>query len=82
MASNVSMTTLSILGGRKNKLRPGDILGAITGDGGIPGDHVGKIEIQDRVSFVAIARPSAKIAYQYFQRGKIKGRRFQVEWVK
>lgn len=81
-AAKASMTTLSILGGRKNKLRPGDILGAITGDAGVPGDHVGKIEIQDRVSFVAIASPSAKTAYNYFQQGKIKGRRFQVEWVK
>lgn len=76
------MVTLSILGGRKNKLRPGDILGAITGDAGISGDNVGKIEIQDRVSFVAIARPVARTAYQFFQSGKIKGRRFQVEWVK
>ena len=76
------MMTLSILGGRKNKLRAGDILGALTGDAGIPGDQVGKIEIRDRVSFVAISRPSAKIAYRYFQRGKIKGRRFQVEWVR
>ncbi len=76
-----AMTTLSILGGRKHKLRKGDILGAITGDAGIPGEDVGKIEIQDRVSFVAIARGSAKSAYSYFLQGKIKGRRFQVEWV-
>ncbi len=82
LAPQMPMTTLSILGGRKSKLRAGDILGAITGDAGIPGDQVGKIEIQDRVSFVAIARPSAKTAYAYFQQGKIKGRRFQVEWVK
>lgn len=78
----VPMVTLSILGGRKNKLRPGDILGAMTGEAGIPGDRVGKIEIQDRVSFVAVARPSAEAAYSFFQHGKIKGRRFQVEWVK
>lgn len=81
-APSVPMTTLSILGGRKNKLRAGDILGALTGDAGIAGDQVGKIEIQDRVAFVAITRPSAKIAYTYLQHGKIKGRRFQVEWVK
>ena len=80
--SSASMMTLSILGGRKHKLRAGDILGAITGDAGIQGDQVGKIEIQDRVSFVAISRSSAKIAYEYFRWGKIKGRRFQVEWVR
>lgn len=76
------MTTLSILGGRKDKLRPGDILGAMCGDAKIPGDQVGKIEIQDRVSFVAVARASAQTAYRHFQTGKIKGRRFQVQWVK
>ncbi len=82
LVASTPMVTLSILGGRKNKLRPGDILGAITGDAGLPGECVGKIEIQDRVSFVALARPSAQAAYAFFQRGKIKGRRFQVEWVK
>jgi ATP-independent RNA helicase DbpA len=76
------MSTLSISGGRKNKLRPGDILGAITGDAGVSGDHVGKIEILDHVSYVAIARGSAKKAFMHFQQGKIKGRRFLVQWVK
>lgn len=80
--SNVAMTTLSIAGGRVTKLRKGDILGALTGDAGIPGDQVGKIEIQDRVSFVALPKASAKIAYNYLLHGKIKGRRFQVAWVK
>ncbi len=75
------MRTLSILGGRKTKLRPGDILGAITGDAGVSGDEVGKIEILDRVSYVAISRKSAGKAFTYFQHGKIKGRRFQVQWV-
>ena len=42
-----SMVTLCIDGGRKNKVRPGDILGALTGDAGIPGDQVGKIDIFD-----------------------------------
>jgi ATP-dependent RNA helicase DbpA len=81
-APTSEMRTLSILGGRKNKLRPGDILGAITGEAGISGEDVGKIEILDHVSYVAIARSSAGTAFQHFQRGKIKGRRFQVEWVK
>jgi len=81
-ANHAEMRTLSISGGRKMKLRPGDILGAVTGDAGVSGEHVGKIEIQDRVSYVAISRDSAAKAFKYFQTGKIKGRRFQVQWVK
>jgi len=76
------MNTLSISGGRKDKLRPGDILGALTGDAGLPGDQVGKIEILDHVSFVAIARDSSRQAFEGLQKGKIKNRRFVVQWVK
>jgi ATP-independent RNA helicase DbpA len=48
--------TLSIDAGRQDKLRPGDVLGALTGDAGIPGDAVGKIDIYPTRSYVAIAR--------------------------
>jgi ATP-independent RNA helicase DbpA len=48
------MTTIQISGGRKNKLRPGDLLGALTAQGGIPGDAVGKIDLADNVSYVAV----------------------------
>ena len=51
------MLTLLISGGRKDKVRPGDILGALTGEtGGISGGNVGKIEIHDRLSYVAVAK--------------------------
>jgi ATP-dependent RNA helicase DbpA len=40
-----AMSTLCIAAGRKDKVRPGDILGALTGDAGIPGAQVGKIAI-------------------------------------
>ena len=50
------METLYVSGGRKDKMRPGDILGALTGEaGGFKGTDIGKIEIHDRFSYVAIA---------------------------
>jgi len=54
------MVTLYVSGGLKDKLRPGDILGALTGEaGGLPGSDVGKIEIHERSSYVTIAPGSA-----------------------
>jgi ATP-independent RNA helicase DbpA len=71
------MTTLSIAGGRKDKLRPGDILGALTGDAGLKGTQVGKIAIFDFQAFVAIERDVAKQALKHFNEGRIKGRSFK-----
>ncbi|WP_238530848.1 ATP-dependent RNA helicase DbpA [Pseudomonas putida] len=72
------MTTLCIAAGRKDKLRPGDILGALTGDAGIPGKQVGKIAIFDFQAFVAVERALAKQAMQRLNSGKIKGRSLKV----
>jgi ATP-independent RNA helicase DbpA len=56
----VEMTTISISGGRKDKLRPGDILGALTGEEvGLKADDIGKIEIQDWLTYVAVSRTAA-----------------------
>ncbi len=74
-----SMVTLQISGGRKDKLRPGDILGALTRDGGIPGEQIGKIDIFDRHSCVAVSNKIAKTALQHMTEGKIKGRKFKVQ---
>ena len=72
-------TTLYISGGRKDKLRPGDILGALTGEaGGFPGSDVGKIEIHERFSYVAIAKASANRAIELLGAGRIKGKKFKV----
>ncbi|MDD1983209.1 ATP-dependent RNA helicase DbpA [Pseudomonas asiatica] len=75
------MSTLCIAAGRKDKLRPGDILGALTGDAGIPGKQVGKIAIFDFQAFVAVERPLAKQAMQRLNSGKIKGRSLKVRIV-
>ncbi|MCY1537091.1 ATP-dependent RNA helicase DbpA [compost metagenome] len=71
------MTTLSIAGGRKDKLRPGDILGALTGEAGLPGSAIGKIAIFDFQSYVAVQRDLAKPALKHFLEGRIKGRSFK-----
>jgi ATP-dependent RNA helicase DbpA len=70
--------TLEIAGGRKDKIRPGDILGALTGDAGVDGKSVGKITVTDRSAYVAISRDTVEIALQGLRNGKIKGRKLKV----
>lgn len=73
------MVTLCINAGRKDKIRPGDILGGLTKDAGLPGDAVGKIDITALYSYVAVKRESAGKAYDYFLNGKIKGKKAGVK---
>lgn len=73
-----SMITLQIDGGKKQKLRPGDILGALTGEHGVPGTQVGKIDIFDNRAYVAVGRDVAKAALKKLTEGKLKGRNFRV----
>src|SRR5262249_24076969 len=73
------MSTLRIDGGRSDKLRPGDILGALTGDAGLPGESIGKIDVFATRAYVAIARGLADKALRRLRAGKIKGRSFRVE---
>ncbi len=72
------MITLCIGAGRKDKLRPGDILGALTGEAGIPGAQVGKIAIFDFQAYVAVERVVAMQALKCLTEGKIKGRSLRV----
>lgn len=72
--------TIVLEAGKKDKMRPGDILGALTGEAGIEGKYVGKIDIYDRQSYVAIERSMIEKAYSHLKTGKIKGRTFPV-WV-
>ncbi len=73
-----TMATLQIDGGKKQKLRPGDILGALTGENGINGTQVGKITLADNWCFVAVARDAVRPALQKLTRDKLKGRAFKV----
>ncbi len=75
------MVSLCIDGGRKNKLRPGDILGALTGDDGIAGSEVGKINILEFHAYVAIVRSSVAQALACLGRNKIKGRFYKVRQI-
>jgi ATP-independent RNA helicase DbpA len=64
--------------GRRDKLRPGDLLGALTGDAGIPAAAVGKIDVFPTRSYVAIAREWHDQALRRLRSGKIKGRTFRI----
>lgn len=76
------MVTLQIDGGKKQKVRPGDILGALTAKNGIAGTEVGKIDIFDNSAYVAIKRVVAKKALQQISQHKLKGRSFRVRRMK
>lgn len=73
-----TMRTVRIDAGRTDKLRPGDILGALTGTGGLQAADVGKIDVFPTRSYVAVRRDRAKAALAGLQAGKIKGRSFRV----
>ncbi|MBC7985007.1 MAG: ATP-dependent RNA helicase DbpA [Candidatus Obscuribacterales bacterium] len=70
--------TLAVDAGRQDKLRPGDLLGALTGDAGLPGDAVGKIDVFPTRTYVAIARAWHDKAVLRLRGGKIKGRTFRI----
>lgn len=72
-----AMTTLIIDGGRQDRLRAGDLLGALTGDIGLPAGVVGKIDILARHSYVAIRSDHAEPALTGLRARKIKGRSFR-----
>ena len=74
LQSNVS--TLQIDAGKKNKIRPGDLLGALTKDAGLAGSQIGKINIFEQLSYVAIEQDALPKVLNYFRqgKGKIKGR--------
>ena len=73
-----AMATLRIDAGRTDKLRPGDIVGALTGDAGLAKEAIGKIDVFATRSYVAIARAEALHALERLRAGKIKGRRFRI----
>jgi ATP-independent RNA helicase DbpA len=89
VAEPAPMMTLVIHGGKKDKLRPGDLLGALTGDAGLLKEQVGKINVFEFQTYVALDR---RIAYQAFERlnknnplggdfGAIKGRNFKMRFI-
>src|SRR5438067_567567 len=83
------MRTLCVAGGKKAKLRAGDLLGALTGDAGLAKDQVGKISVFEFVSYVALAREVADTAFARLNGGNplgpdfgsFKGRSFKMRLV-
>ena len=73
-----AMSTLRIDAGKSDKLRPGDIVGALTGEAGLPVAAIGKIDVLATRAYVAIARAQAAQALARLREGRIKGRRFRV----
>ena len=88
-AAPAPMVTLVIMGGKKDKLRPGDLLGALTGDAGLTKEQVGKINVLEFMTYVAIDRRAADQAYQRLNAGNqlgadfgnIKGRSFKMRFI-
>ncbi len=72
------MVTLCINCGRREKIRAGDILGALTANTDLPGKQIGKIDIFDIIAYVAVEQAVAKQALKILTEGKIKGRKFKV----
>jgi len=70
--------TLAVDAGRQDKLRPGDLLGALTGVAKISGDAVGKIDVFPTRTYVAIARDQADNALRGLRAGKIKNRKIRI----
>ncbi|PJD93219.1 MAG: ATP-dependent RNA helicase DbpA [Legionella sp.] len=69
------MITICLNAGRKDKIRPGDILGALTKDAGLAGDMIGLIDIASVCSYVAVHRSQSTKLFDYFKNGKLKGRK-------
>jgi ATP-independent RNA helicase DbpA len=83
------MVTLCIMGGKKDKLRPGDLLGALTGEAGLLKQQVGKINVFEFMTYVALDRHVAEQAFARLAKGNklgpdfgaIKGRNFKMRFI-
>jgi ATP-independent RNA helicase DbpA len=73
-----AMATLQILGGKKEKIRPGDVLGALTGEAGFAGSQIGKIKVTDFHTYVAVEAGIADEVLKRLGDGKLKGRKVKL----
>jgi len=73
--------TLQILGGRKEKIRAGDVLGALTKEAGFNAEQIGKINVNDFSTYVAVDRDIAHDALRKLNAGKVKGRSVKVRFI-
>ena len=75
------MVTLQIVGGRKEKIRAGDVLGALTGEAGFTREQVGKINVNEFSTYVAVDRAIAADAQHKLSLGKVKGKSVKVRFM-
>jgi ATP-dependent RNA helicase DbpA len=68
------MVTIQIIGGRKEKIRAGDVLGALTGEMGYARGQIGKINVNDFSTYVAVDRAIGAQAAQRLNQGRVKGK--------
>ena len=68
------MMTIQIIGGRKEKIRAGDVMGAMCADFGYSRDQIGKISVNDFSTYVAVDRKIASAACAKLNNGKVKGK--------
>ncbi len=81
MALQAPMVTLCIMGGKKDKLRPGDLLGALTGEVGLSKEQVGKINVFEFMTYVALDRRIAAKAFAKLESSNIKARSFKMRLI-
>ena len=75
------MSTLRVEGGKKQKLRPGDLVGALTKGDEVDGAQIGKIQVMDNWAYIAVERIVAKAALNKLSQGKIKGKSFRAKLI-
>jgi ATP-independent RNA helicase DbpA len=75
------MKTIFISGRKKDKLRPGDILGALVKEAGLEASDVGNISILPIVTYVAVKTEKASHAVERLSNGIIKNRNFRVDFI-
>lgn len=80
-ALRAPMVTLCIMGGKRDKLRAGDVLGALTGDAGLTKEQVGKINVYEFLTYVALDRRIADTAFARLSTGNIKGKNFKMRFI-
>ena len=73
------MVRLFVNLGKKQNIRPGDILGAIAGETGMPGKLIGSIDMFDKYTFVEVPREYASEVIQVMKEAKIKGKSVNIE---
>lgn len=77
--AETGMVRLFINLGKKQRVRPGDILGAIAGETGMPGKLIGVIDMYDKYTFVEVPREYAAEVIQVMKSAKIKGKSINIE---